>query len=139
VLADRAVRNDCDGVTLQGTFDRMMRWAMLRARVQPLAYLLEPLSSPVMIGVSALLLPNTSPWLLPGLMAWSTLLMTARDFAAGYRIAQPPTQQQLLFAPLREWMWLLAWLVALGHRHVSWRGHRLRVSAGTRLYRTARV
>lgn len=137
-LADTPVGNSCEGITLAGTFDRMTRWSMLRARAQPLAYLLEPLTSPLMILGLAPMITGVSPWPMLGLTGWAWVLMLARDLAASVRVDQRVTWRQLLVAPLRELVWLSAWLTALGHRHVSWRGHRLRVSAGTRLYQLPR-
>lgn len=137
-LADAPVLNTCEGVTLRGTFDRMVRWAMMRARVQPLAYLLEPLSSPLVILGLLLALPTAPSWPLAALVLWTLLLIAARDLAASRRLGQAFKASHLLLAPLRDLVWLCAWLTALGRRHVSWRGHRLRVSAGTRLYQVQR-
>lgn len=131
VLADDAVLNTCTGGSLPGALDRMVRWSMLRARVQPLAYLMEPLSSPlVILGIT--------PWLFDEPlwpMVASLLLMLARDGIAAWRVQRRLTLDEILWMPLRELVWLVAWVLALGRRHVAWRGRRLRVSAGTRLYR----
>ena len=40
----------------------------------------------------------------------------------------------LALGGVRESLMLSVWATAPFMRHVSWRGHRLRVSAGTRLY-----
>ncbi len=129
-LADDAVINTCAGGSLSAAWDRMVRWSMLRARVQPLAYVLEPVSSPLMIlGMSPLLFER---WLWPA--AAALLLMSVRDAAAARRVGHRLRWDDVALSPLRELMWLSAWFVALGRRHVEWRGRRLRVSAGTRLY-----
>lgn len=134
VLADAAVTNICSDGTIKATTDRMVRWSMLRARVQPLAYLLEPLSSPlVILGLSfwvAGMHLGPAIWL----SAWSSLLMVLRDWAAARRVGHALTLRDILLGPARELTWLTAWLLALGRKHVAWRGRRLRVSAGTRLY-----
>jgi len=40
----------------------------------------------------------------------------------------------LLLGPVRELAAPVAWLLGLLKRHVTWRGQRLRLSAGTLLY-----
>lgn len=132
VLSDDVVVNTCTESTLQGVVDRITRWSMIRARVQPLGYLLEPLSSPLLILAMSPWLPN------PMVLAATAIgLLLLRDALTHERLGLRMTWVHLAVAIPRELIWLYAWTTALGHRHVAWRGHRLRVSAGTRLYRVS--
>jgi hypothetical protein len=79
-------------------------------------------------------------WSLFGSLAllWFSALLAIRDLGGwmllrGWRRAWIP----LLLGPVRELGAPVAWLLGALKRHVSWRGQRLRLSAGTLLYAEA--
>ena len=115
--------------TLRAAFARHLRWAMLRWRLRPVAALLEPITSPL------LMLPFA--WLLFG--AWSALwffaLLAVRDLGGWVLLrGEQRAWIPVLLGPVRELAAPLAWLLGAFKRHVTWRGQRLRISAGTLLY-----
>jgi ceramide glucosyltransferase len=129
VIAPTVLENPNRKLSLRATFARHLRWSMLRWRLRPLAALLEPLTSPL------LMLPFA--WQLLGSKAllWLALVLTIRDLGGwvllrGWRRAWIP----VLLGPVRELAAPLAWLVGAFKRHVTWRGQRLRLSSGTLLY-----
>jgi hypothetical protein len=114
---------------LRGAFARRLRWAMLRWRLRPLAALLEPVTSPLAM------LPFAWHLLGAPALVWAALLLLVRDVGGwlllrGSRRAWVP----LCAAPLRECVWLAAWALSSLKRHVTWRGTRVRISAGTLLF-----
>ncbi len=125
------VANVCSQATPGSFLRRHLRWAALRLHVTPLVYWLEPLSSPLFVALCAPLLGVTGY----GPLLWALCLSALRDTAQWCWLRGP---RGLLFAlplaPLRELLLGVAWLLAPWQRHVSWRGNRVRLSAGTRLY-----
>jgi ceramide glucosyltransferase len=111
--------------------DRQMRWALLRSRLKPLLYPFEPLLSPLAVAVAAVLLGVDGPW--P--FYWAAGLTLVRDAACWIRLRG--TAGLAAAAPLglvKEALVLAAWAAAPFRRSIAWRGTRLCVSAGTRLY-----
>jgi hypothetical protein len=102
---------------------------MLRCRLRPLAYVLEPVTSPLaMLPFAWLLL---GPWAI----GWAALLLFVRDVlqwlaVSGTRRAWMP----FALSPLREVLSLCVWVRAPFCRHIAWRGHRVRLSSGTLAY-----
>ncbi|MCC6214733.1 MAG: glycosyltransferase [Polyangiaceae bacterium] len=85
VVGRVAVENPTSGTTLARFLERQTRWAVLRWRLRPVAFLVEPLASPLVaatlgaatLGVAAL------PWLTAWAMAcWA---LAARDFQPRFR------------------------------------------------------
>src|SRR5690606_33986340 len=74
VLAGPVVRNVNRRATLGGFWRRQLRWTMLRARLSPMRYALEPLSMPCFAALIALVAGGPT-WLL--LLAWA--LTSVRD------------------------------------------------------------
>jgi ceramide glucosyltransferase len=110
---------------------RQLRWNMIRLRLQPFPFLLEPLTVPLFTAAMAILLGAPPYWML----AWALGITAARDAAQwimmrGARGLLPA----LLVIPLREILVVAVWLATFPKRRISWRGNRVRVSAGTRLY-----
>lgn len=130
------VDNVCERTTVRRFVDRQLRWGLLRSRLKPLAYPLEPLLSPLFV---ALIAPAFGAPLVPAL-AWALALSAGRDAIQWWRLRGPAGLLRALpLVPLKEALALGVWAVAPFHRHVSWRGRRFRVSAGTRLYAEAPV
>jgi ceramide glucosyltransferase len=129
VIAPTVLENVVGRLAMKGFFDRQLRWSMLRSRLRPLGYMLEPLTSPLAM------LPFA--WSLMGswALAWMTGLLVLRDASAwmlmkGARGLHKP----LLLSFVREVAALVIWGCAPFKRHASWRGHRVRVGAGTVLF-----
>ena len=131
VLASQPVYNVCSRVTVDTFFQRHVRWGMIRLRMQPFAFVLEPLTNPLVVALVAPLFGvyGAAPLL------WAVLLTIARDASTWttLRGTQGLARALPLF-PLRDALMFVAWLVVPFRRHVTWRGNRVRVSAGTRLY-----
>jgi len=130
-LCRTPVGNVCGSTSVRAFLARQKRWAMMRLRLQPVAYALEPLTSPLQIVLLAWLAGHASP----RLAAFGLAVTLLRD-AALFAVLRGPRRalRLLLLVPLREVAMLGVWAAAPFWRHVSWRGHRLRLSAGTRLY-----
>ncbi|MBW2523753.1 MAG: glycosyltransferase [Deltaproteobacteria bacterium] len=133
-IAPTVLTNVTTGMSVLDFLRRHQRWAMLRWRLLPVAFTLEPLTSPVAI------LPLA--WLVLGSMAlpWAAALLILRDVGGwvalrGWRRAWIPA----LLAPLRDLCVLALWLRAPVKRHVRWRGTKVRVGAGTILYAPRRT
>jgi ceramide glucosyltransferase len=130
-MAPTPVRNVSETTSVHAFFARQVRWAMLRLRLQPVAYVLEPLTSPI-----AFALLTVALGLAPGVvLLWALLATLVRDALLMLLLRGPRGLGRALpLIPLRELLMLAVFVSAPLHRHVSWRGHRLRLSAGTRLY-----
>ncbi len=131
VVAPTVLTNVVGPISLRAVFDRHLRWSMLRFRLRPSAFLLEPLTMPLVVLPIAWL--AFGPWAL----AWAFAMWVARDLGGwwllrGARSLHVP----LLLGPVRDLMSLCVWAVTPLKRHVSWRGHRVRVGAGTLLFAT---
>jgi ceramide glucosyltransferase len=115
--------------SLRAAFARHLRWSMLRWRLRPAVALLEPLTSPLLMLPFAYCAFGHFAWL------WLLVLLAVRDLGGwvllrGWGHAWIP----VLLGPVRELAAPFAWLIGMVKRHVSWRGQRLRLSAGTLLY-----
>jgi ceramide glucosyltransferase len=129
-LAREPVENVTVDTTIAAFVRRQARWALLRSRLQPLAYPLEALGNPVAVALAAVALGAPA---LP-VLAWAAALATTRDAAAWCALRGPRGAAIAALALPKDALVLVAWLAAPWKRHVSWRGRRLRVSAGTRLF-----
>ncbi len=131
-LANVVLRNMTQNLSVQAFFDRHVRWAMLRLRLRPAAYLLEPFTSPLFT------LPFA--WHLMGRDALFLVmaLWQLRDVAQWLILRGPHASVlPMVLAPVRDALSLLAWAVAPFKKHVVWRGTRVRLGAGTLLFHEA--
>ncbi|HEX6272492.1 MAG TPA: ceramide glucosyltransferase [Polyangiaceae bacterium] len=129
VVAPTVLENVTRSMSLREMVARHLRWSMLRFRLRPVAAVLEPVASPLALLPLAWLV--LGPWAL----AWTLALLTVRD--VGGWVALRGTARwylPLLLSPLRELLVLAAWALAPFKQHVSWRGKRFRLGAGTLLY-----
>lgn len=128
-LATTVIENTLGAVTWRGLFDRHLRWSMLRLRLHPHMWFLEPCTSPLVAAVALGL--ALGPW---GFAAGAALML-ARDLAAwnllrgGHCVWAP-----LTLGVLRELVMVAVWIVTPWKRHVRWRGHKMRLESGTLLY-----
>jgi ceramide glucosyltransferase len=132
-VARTVVANVIAGATVRSFFQRQLRWSMLRCRLRPLAYLFEPLTSPMaMLPFAAVLF---GPWA----ALWAGGLLLARDLLQPIALRGGRLKlRAFLASPLRELLALWAWICAPFHRHIAWRGHRVRLSSGSLAYVSAR-
>ncbi len=129
VVAPTVLENVTRNMTLRGMVARHLRWSMLRFRLRPVAAMLEPVASPLA------LLPIAWMVLGPLSIAWAVVLLALRDVGGWIALrGSGRWYVPLLLAPLREILVLSAWAVAPFKQHVSWRGKRFRLGAGTLLY-----
>jgi ceramide glucosyltransferase len=128
-LANVVLHNMTQNMPVRAFFDRHLRWAMLRIRLRPAAYVLEPLTSPLfalpfawhMMGRDALLLV-IALWFLRDVAQWLML--------RGPHASLVPA----VLAPVRDALSLLVWVCAPFKKHIVWRGTRVRLGAGTLLF-----
>jgi len=130
-LAPTPIRSINRHGTTRAFVRRHMRWSMMRARLSPVAFALEPLTRPLLVAIFA---PLFGVSLAPALVLGAAATL-ARD-AAGWLLLRGPRglPSALALSLPREIVAMVIWLVAPFRRHVTWRGNRVRVSAGTRLY-----
>jgi ceramide glucosyltransferase len=129
VIAPTVLHNHVGRLGMAAFLGRHLRWAMFRWRLRPAAGLLEIVTSP--LAVMPLALVVLGPWAL----AWAAGLLVLRD-VGGWIVLRGlgGAYWPLLLAPLRELMSLVVWVVAPLKRHISWRGHRVRLGMGTLLF-----
>jgi ceramide glucosyltransferase len=126
VIASGVVDNVVGDLSVRAFVDRHLRWSMLRFKLRPITFLLEPLTSPLAI------LPVAWSLWGPRALVWAGVLAVGRDVAGSALLAGPRGLARVAWlSPLREALGLLIWIVTPSQRHVSWRGHRLRVRRGT--------
>lgn len=118
-------------VSLRAALDRQLRWSMLRFRLRPWAYLLEPLTSPLVMAALLSGVFGPTAWV------WGLALLGARDVVQWIALrGLGRVHLPLLLAPARELLMLGVWLATPFVKHIAWRGHRVRLGAGTLVYAT---
>lgn len=132
-VARTVIANVITGATVRSFFERQLRWSMLRCRLRPLAYLFEPVTSPMaMLPFAVVLL---GPWA----VLWAGLLLLVRDLLQPLALrGRRARVGAFLASPARELLAVWAWACAPFHRHIAWRGHRIRLSSGSLAYVSAR-
>lgn len=129
VLAPTVLSNVTSGQSVRGALARHLRWSMLRFRLRPTPAALEPLTNPLALLPLAWLV--LGPWAL----AWAALAIVVRDVGGWFLLRGA----KRLWLPLvlgvpRDLLALGIWAIAPLKHHVSWRGRRFRLGAGTLLY-----
>lgn len=130
VLDPTVVENVCRTTTLRAYAARQLRWSMLRMRLHPVAFVLEPLSSPLAV------LPAAWWWGGAPLAALAYgVVVLLRDGAGWWRLRGPTGWWiPLVTSPLRELVMLGLWATTPWLKRVSWRGHSVRLGTGTRVF-----
>lgn len=123
------IENTLGAVTWRSLFDRHLRWSMLRLRLHPHLWFLEPCTSPLVVAAALGLVLGPA-----GVLAGAALMVT-RDVVS-WTLLRGPRE---LWAPLalgllREAVMVAVWVVTPWKRHVRWRGHKMRLESGTLLY-----
>lgn len=125
------VANVCTRTTVQAFFKRQLRWDLIRSRMMPLSYPLEPLASPMLPALVAPLAGELSA----EMFALGVALTVLRDAAQWWRLrGSDGLFAALPLGPAKEVALLAAWAIAPFLSRVAWRGKRYRVATGTRLY-----
>ncbi|WP_428263564.1 glycosyltransferase [Haliangium sp.] len=119
---------------------RHLRWAQMRRRIAPGAYLAEPLLTPApliaLTAVSAALgWLGTSVDGAIAIAATATLALITLVQALAIRALRGPRAplRTLALAPLRDLIITAIWVLAMGRRTIYWRGHRMLITTGSRL------
>ena len=130
VLAPTVLTQALGAVTLRGFWRRHLRWATLRWRLRPAAPFLELLVTP--LALLPIVYAGLGP---PGLLGLLALLIV-RD-VGGWVLLRGWSGVHLpvLLGLLRDACMLAVWTIAPFRRHVRWHEHRVRLGAGTLLYR----
>lgn len=130
-LSRRPVEAVCEALSLRGFLARHVRWAMLRWRLFPFRYPLELCVNPTAVALAAPLFGVAAywPW------CWALALTWARDLVAWVWLrGRKGALTALALGVPKDALMLGVWLAAPLRRRVCWRGSRLYLSAGTRLY-----
>jgi ceramide glucosyltransferase len=132
-IAPTVVESVTHELSLWGFVKRHLRWSMMRWRLEPLAAALEPLTRPLALAPFAI--AAFGPKLGIG---WTIAAWTLRD-VGGHLLLRGPRRAwvPIVLAPISDLLMLGVWAFAPIKQHVSWRGTRLRLGAGTLLYREA--
>jgi ceramide glucosyltransferase len=128
-VAPTVIDNVTTSTTFRAHYDRNRRWAMLRWRIRPFAYFLEPVTSPLVILPAAFAVMGSFA------LGWAAALLVVRDVGQWILLSGPRrVWVPLVLSPIRELSALAVWLSAPFRRHVAWRGHRVRLSSGSVAY-----
>ena len=114
--------------TLAQFFERHLRWSQMRRRISP-AYFGEPLLNPVPFLIAVMLTGG-------GMRAGAALAGLALKILADALLARRlrgelPPLRSLLWIPVKDLAVAGVWAVGLFRRTICWRGHPLRVAAGS--------
>jgi ceramide glucosyltransferase len=137
-LSPYLVRCVNDGWTVERFVNRHLRWAQMRRRIAPAAYLAELLLNPVLwIALATTTLWATGPGLdlrLLAVAAAGVAVKCASDSVVCRRLrGSLPHAVEVLAIPLKDLAMAAIWLVGCFRRRVSWRGNELLIEEGSRL------
>lgn len=128
VLAPTILDNMVGTPSVRTFFERHLRWSMMRLRLNPMAFALEPLTSPLAVAPFA--------WMSFGPMGCVYLLVLAvlRDLISAVMLGQRRELGRIVLGSIpRELAWLAIFTLTPFKRHVTWRGQRMRLGPGTQL------
>jgi ceramide glucosyltransferase len=114
--------------TLAQFFERHLRWSQMRRRISP-AYLGEPLLNPVPFLLAVTLTGGGSR--AGAALAGIALKIVADALLARRLRGELPPLRSLLWIPVKDLLIAGVWAVGLFRRTICWRGHPLRVGAGS--------
>ena len=137
-LSPYLVRCVNDGWTVERFLNRHLRWAQMRRRIAPGAYLGELLLNPVLwITLATAALWSTRPGRdlrLAAVAAAGVAVKVASDALVSRRLrGSLPRLFEVLLMPLKDLAMAGVWLVACFRKRVSWRGNELRIEEGGKL------
>lgn len=129
VVAPTVLVNVVGAVSLRSVYERQKRWSMMRWRLRPFAFLLEPITNPLIV------LPLLWQELGALALVWLAAMWLVRDVASWLAMrGRAGLWAPLLLGPARDVLMALVWLRTPFARHISWRGHRVRLGEGTLLF-----
>ena len=131
-VSSEVVHNVTVTTTPRGFLDRQIRWATLRSRLKPLLYPFELLLNPSAVALVGMLAGGRA-WLL----AWAFGLSLLRDGLQWWRLRGGQGISAALLGVPKDLLLVAVWAIAPFVTTVRWRGNRIRISAGTRVYRIA--
>jgi ceramide glucosyltransferase len=114
--------------TLGQFFERHLRWSQMRRRLSP-AYFGEPLLNPVPFLLGAAVAEGGAAW--PAALAGVAAKVAADALLARRLRGEALPLRSLLWIPVKDLMIAGIWAVGLFRRTICWRGHLLRVGAGS--------
>jgi ceramide glucosyltransferase len=110
--------------------ERHLRWAQMRRRLSP-AFFGEPLLNP---SPFLLALAGLAPDLAAAALAGIGCKIAADALLARRLRGQPLRLTDLLLIPVKDLLIAGVWLLGAFRSTICWRGHRLRVGRGSRLW-----
>ena len=123
-LSPHLIEARSDGWTLERFLNRHIRWAQMRRRVAPLAFLGEALLNPIPWAVAAG----------PQMALVAIALKCAGDAVVWRRLrGEWPSLRELAAIPPKDLLVAAIWLCGMFRRKVSWRGNVMVIDAGSRL------
>jgi ceramide glucosyltransferase len=125
-----------DGWTLERFVNRHLRWAQMRRRVAPVAYFGEVLLNPVLwIALAACALTVQRRGLdlrLAAVGAAGVAVKCAGDALLSRRLSgRFPNLSEVFLMPIKDLLVAAVWAVGAFRRKIDWRGHLLRIEAGS--------
>lgn len=126
------------GRSFTGFLSRHLRWCQMRRRIAPWTYLGEALMNPIplLLALFALAAAGSQAfWVLAAL--GGILAKIGADGATIRRLTgSTPTLRDLAWVPVKDVLIASVWLLGTFKTSLSWRGHRMRIGAGSRLLPT---
>lgn len=136
VLSPLVLENISSRMGVPAFVERQLRWSMLRLRLNPWAFVLEPLTSPLAMVPLAYALRGASAPAGVYWGIWALAMILIRDVGGWLRLrGVSRIYVPLLVAPLRELLALSIWVVTPFVKNLAWRGHRVRLGTGTRAFK----
>lgn len=129
IVVGRTVLSNVVGpIDLKTVFARHLRWSMMRARLRPGCFALEPLTIPLFMFPLALVALGVWAW------PWLVAMWMIRDVGGWWLLrGRRGLSAPLLLGGMRDVVALAVWATTPFKRHIAWRGHRVRIGAGTTL------
>ena len=124
------VENRNVGCSVMRTLERHTRWSKLRRALNPAAFAIEPLFTPVLVATAAAVLAPARAT--AGMLAATCLVQTIVALLA-VRVLRGGWMDWR-YAPLevvRSYVTLLCWMRACVSRSIEWRGHAFTLSRGS--------
>jgi ceramide glucosyltransferase len=130
-LSTHVVTTMSDGWTVRRFVDRHVRWAQMRRRISPAAFLGELFLNPVLwLSLATLALGLELRFL--ALAAIGVGVKCAADALLLKRLSgRTPRASQVLLIPFKDLLVAGIWGVGLFRRSVNWRGNQLRIGQGS--------
>jgi ceramide glucosyltransferase len=130
-LSPHVVVTMSEGWTVERFLNRHVRWAQMRRRLVPAAFVGELLLNPVLwltLAVGALGLELR----FVALAACGVAVKCAADAALLKRLSgRGPRAAQVLLMPVKDLLIAGIWVAGFFRRSVNWRGNRFRIGAGS--------